>query len=80
MAPQATRPGAAALAVAQRDLGLRELVSFTLPDNTGSRRVMEKLGFSHDRDIIHAGLPHVLYRQTLTRLPSSPGPAAAPAA
>src|SRR5262245_33844225 len=38
-----------------------ELVSFTLPTNDASRRVMEKAGFRYERDIIHADLPHVLY-------------------
>jgi RimJ/RimL family protein N-acetyltransferase len=27
-----------------------------------SRRVMEKLGMAYERDVVHAGLPHVLYR------------------
>src|SRR4051794_10485540 len=40
-------------------LGLDELVSFTLHDNAASRRVMEKLGFGYERDIVKAGLPHV---------------------
>ncbi len=44
-------------------LGLREIVAFTLPDNAASRRVMEKAGFEYERDIVHAGLPHVLYRR-----------------
>ena len=43
-------------------LGRPDLVSFTLPTNTQSRRVMGKAGFRHDRDVEHAGLPHVLYR------------------
>jgi RimJ/RimL family protein N-acetyltransferase len=43
-------------------LGLLELVAFTLPNNLASRRVMEKVGFTYERDIVHAGLPHVLYR------------------
>jgi [ribosomal protein S5]-alanine N-acetyltransferase len=46
-------------------LGLLELVAFTLPDNVASRRVMEKAGFTYERDIVHAGLPHVLYRSRL---------------
>ena len=50
---------------AARDLGLEEVVSFTLPDNTASRRVMEKAGLEFDRDITHGGLPHVLYRLRL---------------
>ena len=63
----ATELGAAAIQVAERDLGVRELVSFTLPDNRASRRVMEKLGFAYQRDITHAGLPHVLYRRLALR-------------
>ena len=39
------------------------LVAFTLHGNTASRRVMEKTGFGYERDFIHAGLPHVLYRR-----------------
>ncbi|RUL83895.1 GNAT family N-acetyltransferase [Tautonia sociabilis] len=45
-------------------LGLAELVSFTLPTNLASRRVLEKAGFTFDRDTEYAGLPHVLYRLT----------------
>ncbi len=44
-----------------------DLVSFTLPTNAASRRVMEKAGFRHERDITHADLPHVLYRQTVSQ-------------
>jgi RimJ/RimL family protein N-acetyltransferase len=43
-------------------LRLPELVSFTLPTNRASRRVMEKCGFRYERDFVHANLPHVLYR------------------
>lgn len=59
----ATELGAAAVEVAGRDLRLRHLISVTLPDNAGSRRVMEKLGFAFAADVTHAGLPHVLYRR-----------------
>lgn len=48
-----------------REVGLEEIVSFTLPDNVASRRVMEKAGLVFDRDITRAGLPHVLYRLRL---------------
>ncbi|HET6866466.1 MAG TPA: GNAT family protein [Solirubrobacteraceae bacterium] len=44
-------------------LRLLEIVAFTLPDNLASRRVMDKAGFTYERDIVHAGLPHVLYRR-----------------
>jgi ribosomal-protein-alanine N-acetyltransferase len=43
-------------------LGLAGLVARTLPTNRASRRVMEKAGFEYERDTVHAGLPHVLYR------------------
>ena len=59
----ATELGAASLDVAFGPLGLVDVVSFTLPDNVASRRVMEKLGFAYERDILHAGRPHVLYRK-----------------
>ena len=43
-------------------LGLESIVSFTLPTNRKSRRVMEKLGLKYERDVIWADLPQVLYR------------------
>ena len=53
-------------------LGLDELVSFTVPTNTKSRRVMEKLGMAHDPsdDFDHPRLPegHPLRRHVLYRL------------
>jgi RimJ/RimL family protein N-acetyltransferase len=44
-------------------LHLDEIVAFTLPRNRASRRVMEKTGFRYEKDIVHANLPHVLYRR-----------------
>lgn len=41
-----------------------DLVCFTLTTNRESQRVMEKVGFRYERDVLHAGLPHVLYRLT----------------
>lgn len=55
-------------------LGLTEVVAFTAPANVPSRRVMEKIGMTHDPadDFDHPGLPeghrlrrHVLYRVLL---------------
>jgi [ribosomal protein S5]-alanine N-acetyltransferase len=43
-------------------LALPWIVAFTLPDNIPSRRVMEKSGFGYERDVVLAGLRHVLYR------------------
>jgi RimJ/RimL family protein N-acetyltransferase len=58
----ATELAFASIDVAFGPLGLTEIVAFTLPDNFASRRVMEKAGFAYDREIMHVGLPHVLYR------------------
>jgi len=55
-------------------LGLDEIVAFTVPENRASRRLMEKLGMSHDPaedfDFVHPRrpLPHPLRRHVLYRL------------
>jgi RimJ/RimL family protein N-acetyltransferase len=71
--------GAQAIAkFGRKVLGLKEIVSFTVAPNIRSRRVMEKLGMTHDPadDFDHPQLPpghplrrHVLYR---LRLDSDP--------
>jgi ribosomal-protein-alanine N-acetyltransferase len=48
--------------IAREELGLSDIVSYTLPENVASRRVMEKAGFRYERDILHNDTPHVLYR------------------
>jgi RimJ/RimL family protein N-acetyltransferase len=58
----ATEVGAASVKVAFDVLGLPDVVAYTLPDNRASVRVMEKLGFGYEREVVHANLPHVLYR------------------
>jgi RimJ/RimL family protein N-acetyltransferase len=58
----ATELARASLGVGLGDLGLSEIVSFTLPTNAGSRRVMEKIGMRYEREIAHKGHTHVLYR------------------
>lgn len=58
----ATELAEAAVALGFERLGLEDIVAFTLPTNRGSWRVMEKTGFEYERDVVHAGLPHVLYR------------------
>jgi ribosomal-protein-alanine N-acetyltransferase len=59
----ATELAHAAVAVAFELLALNRIIAFTRPANAASRRVMEKTGFAYERDIVHAGLPHVLYRR-----------------
>ena len=67
----ATEAATAVLAHAFGPLGLAEVVSFTVPANRRSRRVMERLGMTRSPadDFEHPGLPdghplrpHVLYR------------------
>jgi RimJ/RimL family protein N-acetyltransferase len=67
----ATEGTRAVLQHAFQTLNLASLVSFTVPQNQRSRRVMEKLGMKHDpnEDFDHPNLPeghplrrHVLYR------------------
>lgn len=50
--------------IAFADVGLDGLICLTLTTNLKSQRVMQKAGFAYDRDIVHAELPHVLYRQS----------------
>ena len=59
----ATEMAHAAIDVAFGPLELHEIVAFALPDNTASRRVMEKTGFVFDGEIVHGGQQHVLYRR-----------------
>jgi RimJ/RimL family protein N-acetyltransferase len=67
----ATEAAKASLAFGFRVLGLAEIVSFTVPANVRSRRVMEKIGMTYDADgdfdhpNLSEGSPlrrHVLYR------------------
>ncbi len=67
----ASEAAAAAVTFGFGCLNLSEIVSFTVPANTRSRRVMERLGMTHDAagDFDHPNVPdghphrrHVLYR------------------
>jgi RimJ/RimL family protein N-acetyltransferase len=73
----ATEGARAALQFGFGSLGLREIVSFTVPANQRSRRVMEKIGMTHvpGDDFDHPLLPegHSLRRHVLYRLGYSQG-------
>jgi ribosomal-protein-alanine N-acetyltransferase len=78
----ATEAARAVLAFGFASLGLREIVSFTVPANSRSRRVMEKIGMvrSAADDFDHPRLPeghrlrrHVLYRVTRQNLIAEAG-------
>ena len=68
----ATEAAEAALAFGFEEVGLPEIVSFTVPANTRSRAVMERLGMTHEAadDFDHPKLPegHPLRRHVLYRL------------
>lgn len=68
----ATEAARAALRFGFEEAGLREIVAFTVPANTRSRRVMERIGMSHDAadDFDHPSLPtgHPLQRHLLYRI------------
>src|SRR3712207_7252726 len=53
--PYTTLFRSAILEVAFESLGLTDLVCFTLTTNRASQRVMEKAGFGHEREVVHAG-------------------------
>jgi ribosomal-protein-alanine N-acetyltransferase len=58
----ATEMAKACVEIAFEVIQLDNLVSFTLTTNKASQRVMEKIGFQYERDILQVNLPHVLYR------------------
>ena len=77
----ATEGAREVLRYAFEELGLAEVVSFTVPENLASRRVMEKIGMVHDLagDFDHPRLPeghplsrHVLYRKLAPATPVAP--------
>jgi RimJ/RimL family protein N-acetyltransferase len=42
--------------------GIDGVMAMTRVDNGASQRVMQKLGMSREKEFVHAGLPHVMYR------------------
>ncbi len=58
----ATEIAAACVRFGLEELGLRSIVAIALPANLRSQRVMTKLGLVYEREVIHEGLPHVLFR------------------
>jgi RimJ/RimL family protein N-acetyltransferase len=48
-----------------RELELEQIITLVLPTNVPSQRVAQKAGFEEDGEVIHAGLPHLLFRQAL---------------
>ena len=62
----ATELAAASVRAGFETIGLADLVCFTLVTNRASQHVMQKVGFTFEREVEHAGLPHRLYRLAAT--------------
>lgn len=58
----ATEIAEVSLKVGFKQLDLIDIVGFTMKINHASQRVMEKVGFQYERDMLYLGLPHVFYR------------------
>jgi ribosomal-protein-alanine N-acetyltransferase len=57
-----TEVAGACVRIGFEQLQLSSIVAITTPANIASRRVMQKVGLAYERDISHAGTPHVLFR------------------
>ncbi|TNE42641.1 MAG: N-acetyltransferase [Alphaproteobacteria bacterium] len=49
--------------LAFEELNFEDLVAVSLSENKGSRRLIEKTGFSYEKDVTYAGLEQAFYRQ-----------------
>jgi ribosomal-protein-alanine N-acetyltransferase len=57
-----TTAARACVTIAREWIGLPSVVALVLPENHRSQRVLTKTALLHERDVIHAGRPHLLYR------------------
>lgn len=67
---RATEMSRAVLRIAFEELGLSDVVCYTLTTNHASRRVMEKLGFRYEREFTRVGMPHLFFRLTKDHWPA----------
>ena len=58
----ATEIAQACVRIGFDQLALASLVAITTRPNVASQRVMQKAGLAYDRDVVDAGVPHVLFR------------------
>ncbi|MEA2712145.1 MAG: hypothetical protein QOK27_106 [Gemmatimonadales bacterium] len=68
----ATEIARACVHIGRERLGLASLVGITLPTNAASQQVMRKAGLQYERDIVHAGVPHLLFRTGYSSYSSEP--------
>jgi ribosomal-protein-alanine N-acetyltransferase len=71
----ATEVALACVSLGRERLGLGTLVAVTRPDHVASQRVMVKAGLVYEREFLHAGSPHVLFRTRDGSAMASPRPA-----
>jgi RimJ/RimL family protein N-acetyltransferase len=57
----ATEAARACMEYAFRELGAEKVISLIRPENLPSRRVAERNGMTVERELAHAGLPHLVY-------------------
>jgi [ribosomal protein S5]-alanine N-acetyltransferase len=58
----ATEVAHACIHLGRGQLGLGRIVGITLPANAASQRVLRKAGMVYEREILHEGLSHLLFR------------------
>jgi RimJ/RimL family protein N-acetyltransferase len=58
----ATDAARACVTIGREWLGVRSLVALTRPDNLASQRVLLKASFAPEREVVHEGAVHVLFR------------------
>ena len=58
----ATDAARACVTIGRDWLGLHSVVGLVLPANVASQRVLRKASLTPERDVLHGGRPHLLYR------------------
>jgi RimJ/RimL family protein N-acetyltransferase len=58
----ATDAARACVAVGRDWLGLPSIIGLTVPTDQAAQRVLRKSALVYEREVVHAGLPHMLFR------------------
>lgn len=58
----ATEMARACIDISFQHLNYKNITCFTITGNIASQKVIKNLGFSYEKDCMHANLPHVFYR------------------
>jgi RimJ/RimL family protein N-acetyltransferase len=58
----ATDAARACVTIGRDWLGLHSVVALALPSHLASQRVLRKAALIPEREVMHAGLPHLLFR------------------